>query len=230
MTASTRRRALVLAGAMVSVSGLALWARPVRRTPDAADLLDLDAAVPSRFGDWQTDPASVAFVRAAQAQARRTKIYDQLLERTFMNSAGAQIMLSIAYGNEQSARMQLHRPEICYRAGGFQIRNLHPVSLELAGARLPATRLRADMPGRPEPITYWTVLGGEVMADSDSFRWRRLRFAAKGELLEGILVRVSSIDPDDTRAFSLQEQFARQFADALAPAARRHLIGTPERG
>jgi EpsI family protein len=220
-----RRRALLLAAAMAGASALAVLGRPVPRPLQDAERFDLDAVVPDRFTGWQVDPASQAFVRPAVAQGKRLKIYDQLLERTFVHASGGRVMLSVAYGSEQSARLQLHRPEVCYRAGGFQVRDLHAIHLKLGPQQLPATRLVAEMPGRPEPITYWTVLGGEVVADADSFRWRRLRFAARREVLDGMLVRVSSIDPDPARAYALQAQFAQDLLAALPPTARQRLVG-----
>jgi EpsI family protein len=222
-----RRRALTLATAMAATGALAVLGRPVPRTLSDAERFDLDAVVPDHFASWQIDPASQAFVRPAAVQGKRLKIYDQLLERTFVRPDGGRVMLSIAYGSEQSARLQLHRPEVCYRAGGFQVRGVQPVRLDLGPRHLPATRLVAEMPGRPEPITYWTVLGGEVVADADAFRWRRIQFAARREVLDGVLVRVSSIDPAPVRAYALQQQFAQDLLAALPPEATRRLAGAP---
>jgi hypothetical protein len=32
-------------------------------------------------------------------------------------------MLSIAYGTDQSTYLHVHRPEVCYAAGGFNVEN-----------------------------------------------------------------------------------------------------------
>ena len=134
-------------------------------------------------------------------------------------------MLSVAYGGEQSAGLQLHRPEVCYQSGGFEVRDTHAAVMPLDALQLPVTRLRAELPGRPEPITYWTLLGGMVVADASSFRLRRLSFAARREVVDGMLVRVSSIDPDAARAYALHQAFALDMVRAMAPADRAKVVG-----
>jgi EpsI family protein len=166
-----------------------------------------------------------AFVRPAAAQGRRYQIYDQVLERSFISDTGHAVMLSVAYGREQSAGLQLHRPEICYEGGGFTVSGTHAAVLTLADRAVAVTRLHAELPGRPEPITYWTLLGGQVVADATGFRLRRLSFAARREVADGMLVRLSSIDPDTPRAFALHQAFAQEMLSAMAPADRARLIG-----
>ena len=130
-----------------------------------------------------------------------------------------------ALGSEQSAGLQLHRPEVCYQAGGFEVRDTHTATLALDDRRLPVTRLHAELPGRPEPITYWTLLGGMVVADASSFRLRRLSFAARRDVADGMLVRVSSIDQDTARAFELHQSFAQEMVRAMASADRAKVVG-----
>jgi EpsI family protein len=220
----TRRTAMGMAASMVVASVLAAVGKP-RHAEGAGPRLDLDRLFPSRFGPWRVDEAMKAFVRPASAQAKRFKIYDQVLERSFLHDGGQAVMLSVAYGSEQSAGLQLHRPETCYQGGGFDVRDTHPAMLKLDDRQLAVTRLRAELPGRPEPITYWTLLGGVVVADASSFRLRRLSFAARREVADGMLVRVSSIDPDAARAFELHRAFTQDMVRAMAPADRARVIG-----
>ena len=221
---ATRRAAITLAAGMGAASLVAAFGMP-RHADGAGPKLDLDRLFPSRFGPWRVDEAMKAFVRPASVQARRFKIYDQVLERSFLHESGQAVMLSVAYGSEQSAGLQLHRPETCYQGGGFEVRDTHAAVLKLDGRQLAVTRLRAELPGRPEPITYWTLLGGVVVADASSFRLRRLSFAARWEVVDGMLVRVSSIDPDAERAFELHRSFAQDMVRAMAPADRAKVVG-----
>lgn len=224
-----RRQALLLCAGMGGAAALAALAKPSRRA-DGAAKIDLDRVFPSEFGAWRADKVSAAFVRPAKQQGKRYQVYDQVLERTFVDAQGLRIMLSVAYGSEQSAGLQLHRPEVCYRAGGFEVSSTRAAVLKLDRQLLPVTRLQAELPGRPEPITYWTILGSEAVADASAFRLRRLSFAARREVLDGMLVRVSSIDPDAARAHVLQAHFADELVRAIAPQDRAKVIGIPSQG
>jgi EpsI family protein len=229
MITPTRRKALMLFAGMGGAALLAALGKPARNE-DSAPGIDLDTVVPRQFGDWRVDAASEAFVRPARQQGVAYRIYEQVLERTFVNSKGQRIMLSAARGRAQSAGLQMHRPEACYPGGGFKVDGLEAVQLTLAGQAVAATRLHAHMPGRSEPITYWTVLGDVVVTDAAAFRLRQLSFSVRRQLLDGMLVRVSSIDPDPARAYALQSQFADALAQAMQPAARVKVFGNGTAG
>lgn len=225
-----RRRALAYAAAMGSVAALTAVARPPRPDPDAPPALTLHTLFPERFGDWRVDELSRAFVRAPNRDGRAYGLYDQLLERTFVRPDGQRIMLSAAYGREQSAGLQMHRPEICYRSGGYTISDMQAATLALRGRAISATRLMARLPGRPEPITYWTLMGGAVVADAVGIRRSRLAAVLHHQILDGLLVRISSIDDDPARAHALQARFADEIVAAIAPADRDKVIGIHTEG
>lgn len=222
---ATRRRALALAAGMGAAAALAVYVRPSREPAGNAQRLDLDRMFPAQFGPWQVDRVAAAFIRAADRQGRQTRLYDQVLERTFVNAQGERIMLSVAYGAEQSSDMQLHRPEVCYRAGGFDVRGRRDAVLQIGTRSLAVTHLLAVMPGRPEPITYWSVIGGEAVAHAGSSLLQRLALTARRQRADGLLIRLSSIDPDTERAHSLHGEFASALVLALAPADRARVIG-----
>lgn len=219
-----RRRALRLSLAMAATAAAALYLKPPRLPGSATPRLDLDRLIPARFGPWQVDRVAATFVRAADRRGVQTRLYDQVLERTFVNDQGQRIMLSVAYGAEQSSDMQLHRPEVCYRAGGFEVRDSTAATLQLDQRSLAVTRLLAAMPGRPEPITYWTVVGGRAVTGGPTLL-ERLALTARRERSDGLLVRVSSIDADTARAYELHEDFAEELVRALTPADRLRFIG-----
>jgi len=227
MSGRTRRDALVLLAAMGGASALAMIARPEPAAQGAQGPIDLDTLFPQQFDGWRVDEATRGFVRPALREGRRYGIYDQVLERIFVGADGQHVMLSVAFGGEQSASLQLHRPEVCYRANGYQVRGVHGETVSLAGVPVQVTSLEAEMPGRAEPVTYWTVLGGEVVSDSSGFRWRRLIFAARRQSLDGMVVRISTIDSDSVAAFELHRRFADSMLRAMTPAGRARVIGRP---
>lgn len=228
MMSPARRKALVLAASMGAAAALAALGKPVPH--DDGPAVDLDTLFPREFGDWRVDATSEAFVRPAAQQGKAYRIYDQVLERSFINSSGQRIMVSAAFGREQSAGMQMHRPEVCYPAGGFRVEGVESVRLTLAGQAVAATRLHAFLPGRSEPITYWTLLGDAVVADGTAFRLRQLSFGLRRRLLDGLLMRVSSIDAQPARAYALQSRFADELVRAMRPAERVKVIGVAAAG
>ncbi len=185
----------------------------------------LEQLFPSQFGAWRLDPSTAALIRPAFEQAKRFQMYDQVLERTYLDAYGRRVMLSVAYGRQQSVGLQMHRPEVCYKAGGFHINQVQSGDLALMGHKVPVTRLFASMAGRPEPITYWRLLGNEVMADEQQFKLRQLSLGASGAIPDGLLVRISSIDDDPVGAYKLHAEFAQAMTQAMSPPQRLRVLG-----
>lgn len=219
------RRAGLLALAMGTTAVLS-WVfmpRP-QALADARALVPLEQLFPAQVSGWQLDPLALAPVRPAFEQAKRFQMYDQVLERTYVNQAGYRIMLSVAYGRQQSVGLQMHRPEVCYKAGGFRVDAVESAQIQVQQRPMAVTRLYASMEGRPEPITYWRLLGDEVVADEVQFKWRQLSRAGR-PVADGMLVRVSSIDPDRTAAYQAQSVFIQALAASLNPAQRARVFG-----
>ncbi len=219
-----RRRAIQLVAAMGATAGLASWLRPsLNRNGDVSGT-SLEGLLPDRVDEWNLDGDGASFVRAVE-RGRQTALYDQVLERTFQSSGGQRIMLSLAYLGAQSSDIQLHRPEVCYRAGGFRIGELRHSQLRIEDRSLSVTRLVAEMPGRREPITYWTVVDGVPSGTVVPPWWVRLQRALQRRDTQGVLVRVSSIDPMPERAFGVHELFVRDLVRAMAPVSRDFVLG-----
>lgn len=219
------KRAWLLALAM---GGTALfsWGLMPRPQPlaDARALVPLEQLFPAQVQGWRLDPLAVAPVRPAFEQAKRFQMYDQVLERTYVNPAGYRIMLSVAYGRQQSVGLQMHRPDVCYRAGGFQVEDVKLAQLMVQQRPMAVTRLFASMEGRPEPITYWRLLGDELVADEAQFHWRQLSQVGR-RVSDGMLVRVSSIDSDRLGAYRTQAAFIDALAANLNAAQRLRVFG-----
>jgi EpsI family protein len=186
----------------------------------------LEQVFPAAFGPWRLDPVASGLVRPAFEAARKLQMYDQVLERVYEDGQGHRIMLSAAYGRLQSVGLQMHRPEVCYRAGGFVVDGVEPARIALPeGGALPVTRLLAHMPGRHEPVTYWRLLGSHVAEDDTQFRWAQFKLGVQRALPDGMLVRVSSIDEETPRAHAMQSAFIVAMAAALQGEARERILG-----
>lgn len=224
---SRMRTAWIMAIGMALTAGLSHVLSPKQQVEaQMRASMPLEQLFPTAFGPWRLDPAAAALVRPAFERARQFKMYDQVLERTYVDGVGRRIMLSVAYGRQQSVGLQMHRPEVCYRAGGFKVSDVEPGRLTLLGREVPVTRLFASMEGRPEPITYWRLLGRELIADEAHFKLRQLLpGGASGGIPDGLLVRISSLDDDLPRAYKLQADFAQAMSQAFTPTQRARVLG-----
>lgn len=210
---------------MAVTAGLSFALKPtVDPQAEIRAMLPLEQLFPLHVGAWRVDGAAAAPVRPAFERARQFQMYDQVLERTYVNEAGYRVMLSVAYGRQQSVGLQMHRPEVCYKAGGFNVEAIQPGSLSVMGTDMRVTRLFASLEGRPEPITYWRLLGDEVVGDETQFKLRQLTMGMRS-VSDGMLVRVSSIDADPTAAFKQQALFVQALASSLSPAQRLRVLG-----
>ena len=218
-------RLWLVALCMTLTAGLSFLLKPsVDPQADKRANVPLEQLFPSKVGVWQADVTAAAPVRPAFERARQFQMYDQVLERTYVNPQGYRIMLSVAYGRQQSVGLQMHRPEVCYKAGGFKVEAVQAGVLEILGKDMTVARLFASMDGRPEPITYWRLLGDEVVSDETQFKLRQLKFG-KRSVPDGMLVRVSSIDPDQQEAFRQHAMFAQALGSSLSPFQRLRVLG-----
>jgi len=222
------RRDLTLAVAMLVVALLAAWWRWSAPQDDAKrEATPLESLVPARFGEWRLDPVTLGLVRPAVEAAKAYEMYDQILERVYVNDLGERVMVSVAYGRRQSVGLQMHRPEVCYRSGGFVVSGVEQGVLPLQSLKLPVTRLVAQVPGRHEPVTYWRLLGDRQVFDERDFQWSQLQLGLTRRIPDGLLFRVSSLDASPARAWALQARFIRDMEAALTPVQRARLLGEP---
>jgi EpsI family protein len=194
---------------------------------DGRGKLALEDAIPAAFGDWRINPAVAPVTVSPDVQAELDKIYDQILARTYVNGRGDVVMLSIAYGGTQNRSMQVHRPEVCYPAQGFQIEAAQKANLSAGAAELPVMRLLARQGPRSEPITYWIRIGDRVVRGNVELGLARLAYGLGGRVPDGMLVRVSTISRDTDRAYEVQREFVAALLAALPADTRALLVGAP---
>jgi len=215
----------VLLVLMLVAAAVAAAMRPDRLLADERPTIELDVMVPKSFGEWR-DPGEIALqiVNPEQSALLKT-IYTQTLSRSYVNAQGYRIMLSIAYGRDQSDNLQLHKPEICYPAQGFTLDNQQGTNLLLGNRSVPSTRLLTHLGKRVEPVTYWTVVGDHITTSGVNKKLTEMRYGLQGVMPDGMLVRVSSIDRDTEQAYRLQAEFATALVDAIAPEHRSRFSG-----
>lgn len=224
---SAIRTAVALAALMCSVSVIATLGRPAAATERSAPGILLEAAVPRQFGDWQLDPSQATQVINPQTQQLLDKLYGQVLARIYVNPRGYRIMLSLAYGSDQRGALQAHKPEVCYVAQGFSLLHSESSDIPTAFGAILGRRLSAQRGSQFEPITYWFTLGDQTVRSRFERRMAEVRVGLTGQIPDGLLFRVSSIDRDPKRAYAEHDRFVNDLLAAVAPADRVRLSGLP---
>jgi EpsI family protein len=210
---------------IAAVGGVAL--KPTRHIADQGPKIDLETMIPKQFGAWKLDETIVPFVVSPDVQAKLNEIYSQTLSRTYVNMQGEKIMLSIAYGSNQgNDDFQVHRPEYCYTAQGFEVGNTSDANLDVQGHTIPIRRLLAIQGQRVEPITYWITIGDQAMLPGISRKLAQLRYGLTGRVPDGLLVRVSSIGSDEQFEYTLQQRFVVDLLASLKSSDRAKLVGS----
>lgn len=218
-------RPLIVLVLMLGAATLSVVAVPTKLLSDTRPGFDLEKAIPKTFGDWTVDPYMVPIPPSPDQEAAMNKIYDQVLSRTYVNSKGERVMLSITYGSRQNQQMRAHRQEVCYSAQGFKISQLERLPLDVGGAKVPVARMVATQGQRSEPVTYWFTMGDSAVMSYLDRELTQLRYAMVGQIPDGYLVRVSSLSSDPARAFAEQLQFANALISNVDPELRRRFIG-----
>lgn len=219
------RIALTLATLMctASVAGLALRSNPASAQRGAG--VALGPMVPTSFGDWNELPNQAVMVVNPQTQQIIDRLYSQTLVRTYVNRDGYRIMLSLAYGDDQRGGLAAHRPEVCYPAQGFKLGRVADGVLPTRYGNIEVRRLTTHQGPRNEPVTYWLTVGDQIVKSSWDRRIAEVRVGLTGQVPDGLLFRVSSIDTDAQRAFAMQQQFAAAMMAAVPTDTRRRLSG-----
>lgn len=216
---------LLLLSLMVASAALAAAMRPTASLADERPTIDLAAMVPSQFEGWKEQLNVAVQIVDPEMQQTIDEIYTQTLTRNYIGPDGYRVMLSIAYGKSQNDNLQLHKPEVCYPAQGFKLESIERVPLNLLDQSISTTRMETHLGQRFEPVTYWTVVGDHVTTTGVNKKLTEMRYGLRGQVPDGMLVRVSSIDRDSPRAHRIQAEFAAAMVAAIAPENRARFAG-----
>lgn len=202
--------------------------RPTRNLSDVQAKVNLETMFPKAFGDWAVNTRQPVQLVSPDTQALLDKLYNQVLTRTYVNQRnGQRIMLSVAYGGDQSDGTRAHRPEVCYPAQGFEVVANHESRLQAEGQAIRVRQLVARQGGRIEPISYWVTVGDRIALGPGEQKLAQLRLGIAGYIADGMLVRISNIDRDAERSWALHQDFFAGMTRAMAPPVLARVIGVP---
>lgn len=219
-------RNILLFALMLTAAGLTQALHPTQQVADQKDDLELASMIPSTLGGWHEDTQSAAQIVDPQQLELLDITYSETLTRTYVDANGYRIMLSIAYGKTQRGNLQLHHPEVCYPGQGFAVNSNRTGELATPYGAIPVRRLETQLNrDRSEPVTYWAMIGDQVALGSFDRKLLEMRHGLQGNILDGLLFRVSSVDHNSEAAFTLQASFVADLLGALSPVDRRRISG-----
>jgi EpsI family protein len=216
---------LLIGFSMMIAALLAVWMKPTQNPDAKKDNISLEAMIPRQLKNWKVDESIAPQLVSPDVQASLNKIYNETLSRTYVNGQGERVMLSIAYGGNQSDNLMVHLPEGCYQGQGFAVSDKIKGVLSTNYGNTPVSRLIASRELRNEPITYWIMIGDKATTNQWEMKKEKLMYTLKGQIADGMLIRISSISPSAEHAYELQRDFAEALLEALSPEQRKRLIG-----
>lgn len=225
-----KTKALIMMLLMSCVAIATPQLKPTQRLADHyTQNVNLEAAFPKQIADWQAIDEGVGLVNPETATAMK-KIYAQTLSRTYENRQGQRVMLSLAYGKDQSDEVGVHLPEGCYSGQGFRVDTKQSLVWAIRQQPVFVTKLMASRGDRLEPITYWLRTGAHVVKPGWPTKWVKMQYAFQGQIPDGMLVRVSSLVADTTtssidQAYALQEDFMLKLATNTQSEIQQWLLG-----
>jgi len=215
---------LILGTLMVSSGALTKVMTPSIQIAEQ-EMTSLEDMIPGEFESWKIDASTVIPLVNPDDQGLLKKIYNQTLSRTYINNQGERVMLSIAYGRDQSSDLHVHRPEICYAANGFDISRMTKTFVDTTIGRIPVMHLVARQGARNEPITYWIRVGDSLTRGWFEQKVAALGYGLTGKVPDGLLFRVSTISNEEQDSYRIQQTFLAAMLKAVKSQDRYWLVG-----
>lgn len=209
---------------MLVTTFLATSIKPTKKLADYQDKVNLELMIPKNFKGWSEQKVNSASIVNPQQKETLDTIYSQTLSRVYKNGDDV-IMLSIAYGENQSDATSLHYPEVCYPSQGYRVKSIQNYDFNSIFGRLEVKRLIAERQVADEFITYWTTLGSNVVRGKTLTKVQQIKYGLKGYVPDGMLFRVSSVGGDAGKQFSSQERFVNDLLTAMPITYRSRFIG-----
>lgn len=213
----TDRRKFLVGLLFCTAAGVAAWRQP-RVHLDYLGSQKLEDLVPKSIGRWSFVTASGLVVPTEDDLEKR--LYSQLLTRVYSDNKNPPVMLLLAQNGSQDGFLQIHRPETCYTAGGYQISAVAPHPIQVGPKLIMANSIDASAGGPTEHVVYWTRIGNKI---PNSWKQQKLAVAEqnlKGIIPDAILVRISCVSEDADLARTTIDGFVRAMIGSIPPNRR----------
>ena len=216
---------IVIGLLMVSSAAISIVLTPSLMIDHRQNQINFETIIPKEFNGWKIDTSEGPLLVNPEVTDTISKIYTQTLSRTYINDKGERVMLSIAYGRDQSTDLQVHRPEFCYLTSGFSISKMTKTFVDTTIGRIPVMRLVAKQNTRNEPITYWIRVGDFLTGGWFEQKAASLNYLLAGKIPDGLLFRTSTISNDEQDSYRIQDMFLTDLLKAVRSEDRHWIVG-----
>lgn len=205
---------------------LGFYLKPTENISDQKVPFLLEEIIPKTFGGWIYLPTNQNNFISPEVKLTLDKIYSQTISRTYIDEDKNVVMLSIAYGGNQSNdTMQVHRPEYCYRAQGFLVTDASEEAFDIGSKSLAIRNLIANQGQRHEQISYWITIGDKSTLPGIQRKLIQIAYGLSGQVPDGMLIRVSTINNDNEKGYALNKKFIRQLINGISQENLTKIIG-----
>ena len=210
---------------MMGCSWFGNWAKPTISMAELHSRAPLSILFPDQIGDWRIDSTTTNVPLSPDVAAQIQAIYTEVADRTYVNNKNQRMMVTVAYGRDQSDGFKVHRPEVCYAAQGFTVGPAVDATLDLGLRAIDVKHVDTTKGQRMEPVMYWVVIGDKVVNTPMRHKYQQIKYAIDGVIADGLLVRVSTISGNSTLAYEEQAAFVRQWIAATPMSQQPRLFG-----
>ncbi|MEA1989393.1 MAG: EpsI family protein [Pseudomonadota bacterium] len=218
-------KVLIISFLLVFALWFSEYIKPTINSSEEASIPSLEKIIPPTFQNWKQLDQGLPLIVSLEEQNSLDAIYSQTLSQVYYNDAGARIILSLAYGPNQTDPKRVHKPEVCYPAQGYNIESNELGMLQTDYLTIPVKYLKGVSAAQTEFITYWIVVGGVAVSNDVDFKVQQLKFALDGKVPDGLLFRVSSHGKEAQDEYEKQKAFINDLLMAVDDDTRTILIG-----
>ena len=218
----------ILVSVMTGASAFAYIAKPTKLMAETLHREALSEEFPKKFNRWsKPQTENTMLVDPTQAEVLEY-LYTETFGTSYVNKNNHSVMVSIAYGKDQSDGRSVHKPGICYPAQGFIILEQRDISLVLDSHRSIKVRYMKTQRGqRIEPLLYWTTSGDFVYQNILQRKLIGLKYSEDNLIPDGMILRVSTIEADSVVAMDNLTDFISDWYESMPEKQRSRYFGTP---
>lgn len=220
------RTATIIMALLVSAAVAATALTEREQIAIAGPKVVLANEVPTQFAGWREDESANVVLPDPNLVEQLQNVYSDTLSRTYIDAAQHRVMLSIAYGSDQSSEAtQAHRPEYCYTAQGFQLTELPQSDFDLGSKRIAVRRMIGSRGERYEPISYWLTIDGQPTLPGLNRKWLQAQYRLRGRIPDGLIFRVSTVGMTAEQSFAVQADFVKALFQSMNASVRGRYFG-----